>query len=239
MGWGEGTLSAFEGAGWGGFLLDAQGRVIAFNGEAQRHLGADFALTQGQLAATRREANIELQRLIAAALSPGNTTAVAPQAAVLLPRPNAHSLIVYAIAARSPDSDSGRHAKAVLAVIDLDQPREPAESILRKRFRLTPAETRVAIGFARGRDLEEIAKSQGINVATARTYLKGVLAKTNTRRQAELAILLSRLSCRPTDVGTLPVSVVSSASTRRVVAPADSSGPALRPARHAPVRRRA
>ncbi len=64
---------------------------------------------------------------------------------------------------------------------------------LQSRFRLTAAETRVALGIARGESLAAIAKMYGISVETARTHLKAVFTKTGTHRQAELAVLLGRL----------------------------------------------
>jgi DNA-binding NarL/FixJ family response regulator len=85
----------------------------------------------------------------------------------------------------------------MVVLIDSDKQSEPTEDILRQGFGLTPAETRVAIGFARGRDLHEIANDQGLSIETVRKCFKAVLANTNTSRQAELAILLARLAQRP------------------------------------------
>jgi len=41
-----------------------------------------------------------------------------------------------------------------------------------------------------------IAKAHGISVKTALAQLKAILTKTSTHRQAELAILLARLTAR-------------------------------------------
>jgi DNA-binding CsgD family transcriptional regulator len=62
--------------------------------------------------------------------------------------------------------------------------------ILRSRFKLTPAETRIALGIARGEPLSKIAERHGISVQTARKHLKSVFAKTETNRQVALALLL-------------------------------------------------
>src|SRR5262249_56959059 len=86
---------------------------------------------------------------------------------------------------------------AIVVLVDPDKQREPTESILREAFGLTPAESRIAIGFARGRDLQEIADEQNVSIGTVRKHFKAVLAKTNTNRQAELAILLSRVAQQP------------------------------------------
>jgi DNA-binding CsgD family transcriptional regulator len=67
------------------------------------------------------------------------------------------------------------------------------QALLTSRFGLTPAETRIALGIARGETLAAIAAAHGISVETARTHLKSVFTKTSTHRQAELAALLGQL----------------------------------------------
>jgi len=57
--------------------------------------------------------------------------------------------------------------------------------------KLTPAEARIALGIARGDALAAIAKAHGISIATVRTQLKSVFAKTGTHRQAQLVALLA------------------------------------------------
>ena len=74
----------------------------------------------------------------------------------------------------------------------------PDEIVLGSRFRLTPAEARIAIGIARGEPLAEIADLHGITVQTARTQLKSVFSKTQTNRQAQLAVLLMEVASSST-----------------------------------------
>ena len=65
---------------------------------------------------------------------------------------------------------------------------------LHSRFHLTPAEVRIALGIARGESLATIAIANGTSVETVRTQLKSVFNKTGTHRQAELAVLIGRLT---------------------------------------------
>jgi hypothetical protein len=58
MAWSEGVLDAFEHAGWGGILLDADGGVINLNAEAQRHVDSKIVLTAGRITATERSASV-------------------------------------------------------------------------------------------------------------------------------------------------------------------------------------
>lgn len=70
------------------------------------------------------------------------------------------------------------------------------ERILCSAFGLTQAEAWIALGITRGESLTTIAEARGIAVATARTQLKSVFAKTRTHRQAELAAFVSRIENR-------------------------------------------
>jgi DNA-binding CsgD family transcriptional regulator len=64
---------------------------------------------------------------------------------------------------------------------------------LRRLYGLTEAETEVAIDLATGRALAEIAAARGTSIDTVRSQVKAALAKTNSRRQADLAALVNRL----------------------------------------------
>ncbi len=192
---GEGMLEAFAHVGWGAILIGNEGRVVALNGEAQRLVGRDFFLAHGQIATVNRNANRELQRLIGSALSAENGSSNAMmQEATLLSRPEGRPLMAYALPIRGSGKESVRSVKSVVVFIDPDKRREPTASILQRMFGLTPAETQVALNVARGYDLQDIASDQAISLGTVRQYLKGVFAKTDTRRQAELAMLLVRLA---------------------------------------------
>ena len=50
----------------------------------------------------------------------------------------------------------------------------------------------VATALTEGRSLEEIANERGVTMATARTHLKRIFAKTTTKRQGELVAMLLR-----------------------------------------------
>jgi DNA-binding CsgD family transcriptional regulator len=73
----------------------------------------------------------------------------------------------------------------------------PDMRVLCGLFDLTPAEARLAREVAVGASMETAAATLGLSIETVRTYLKRVMAKTGTRRQAELAVLLSGLTRLP------------------------------------------
>jgi DNA-binding NarL/FixJ family response regulator len=196
MRWAEGMLDAFERMGWGALLIDGEGRLISLNREARRHVGNEISIAHGQVAAKDRTANAELKDRIAAILSAKRLSA---PGSVMLPRPAGRPLMAHIITVPEREGASPQEARAIIVLIDFDKQSDPPAEILQRCFHLTPAETRVALAFTRGDDLYEIASQQALSIETVRKSFKAILAKTNTSRQAELAMLLARLAQRPRD----------------------------------------
>jgi DNA-binding CsgD family transcriptional regulator len=67
-----------------------------------------------------------------------------------------------------------------------------SQLLLQDLFALTPAEAAIAAALGEGKSVEAIARTCHISLNTARTHLKHIFDKTNTRRQAELVSLLAR-----------------------------------------------
>ena len=79
------------------------------------------------------------------------------------------------------------------ALVIVDDPEKAAgatEEELRTAYALTRSEARIARLLAEGRSLMGICEALDISPNTARTHLKRIFAKTETRRQAELLKLL-------------------------------------------------
>jgi DNA-binding CsgD family transcriptional regulator len=66
----------------------------------------------------------------------------------------------------------------------------PSGTMLRAAFGLSPGEAELALSLATGERLREVADRRGISIETARTQLKQIFLKTNTRRQSDLISLL-------------------------------------------------
>ena len=69
----------------------------------------------------------------------------------------------------------------------------PSIEMLHGLFDLTPAEARLALGLASGRNIGEMALQYKVSQETIRSQIKHVFAKTRTRSQAELVGLVTRL----------------------------------------------
>jgi len=70
----------------------------------------------------------------------------------------------------------------------------PGADIIAALFDLTPAEARVARGIAQGLSPLDVSKELKLSYETVRSQLKRVFAKTSTKRQNELALLISKLT---------------------------------------------
>jgi DNA-binding CsgD family transcriptional regulator len=66
----------------------------------------------------------------------------------------------------------------------------PSAAVLQRLFDLTAAEARLACSISGGERLGEAAGVLGIKISTARCQLAKLMAKTETRRQAQLVALL-------------------------------------------------
>ncbi|WP_270939450.1 helix-turn-helix transcriptional regulator, partial [Falsiroseomonas oryzae] len=82
---------------------------------------------------------------------------------------------------------------AMLLVTDGARRPAPNAALLGRMFGLTPAEARLAAALAAGRSAADHAKARGVSVETVRSQLAAIRRKTGCRRQADLAVLLTRL----------------------------------------------
>jgi DNA-binding CsgD family transcriptional regulator len=111
--------------------------------------------------------------------------------ALVLSRTERPSLVVLVSPLRAPAALPSL-AEPSLALVILRAPEEvpmPSETELHSLFALTPAEARVACRLV-GETVDEIAEALDVGVATVRSHVQHLLAKTGTRRQSELVRLL-------------------------------------------------
>ena len=85
-------------------------------------------------------------------------------------------------------------ASIVLLTLDPELWPEPSDAMLSQAFGLTQTEAEVAIGVVSGKTLPRIAADRGVKVGTIRAHLKAIFSKTDTRNQADLTRVLTRLA---------------------------------------------
>ncbi|CAG9271245.1 helix-turn-helix transcriptional regulator [Paraburkholderia unamae] len=186
-------------------LFDAAMRPIFANrcAEALARSGDGLLLSGRSVSASRPSDARSLRAAIAAAIALNNTgrdaseTAIRPQAPMrcyLSRSPPRLPLVVRVLPVSASDLLQGISAstRAALFVIEPDRQVAIDPMVLAATFELTRREAALAALLARGMELAEAASQSGIAIGTARGYLKQILAKTATHRQAELVSLLLR-----------------------------------------------
>jgi DNA-binding CsgD family transcriptional regulator len=116
-------------------------------------------------------------------------------------REGSPALILHVLPVRRMARDVFGRSMAVMIATPVGEVGPPDMRVLCGLFDLTPAEARLAREVATGATMETAAANLGLSIETVRTYLKRVMAKTGTRRQAELAVLLSGLTRLPRTEG--------------------------------------
>ena len=192
------AIDALDGAQAPLLLLDANGRVVHASADADRLLHEADGLSAGRdgLRAATPALSARLRAVLARAA--GSSRAPGVSGALHLRRPSGKpDLVLVAIPARSRSigPDIGR-ASVVLQITDPLARARPDPPILADAFDLTPAEAILAADLLSGLSVVEAAAKRGRSVATVRTHLASVLAKTGTARQSDLVRLLSRLPRR-------------------------------------------
>jgi len=137
-------------------------------------------------------ADPEVERLVQAAMASIGSEAEPAVRSIPIPAtPDAPALVVHLLPVRRGGGDIFVQAEGVIVVTPVAVPAAPLTQVLMGLFDLTPAEAKVARGIAAGLDVRQLATMLALSRETVRSQLKAVLAKTGTRRQAELGLMLS------------------------------------------------
>lgn len=89
------------------------------------------------------------------------------------------------------ESRAGAPATYVVFICDPQQRLAPSERLLRDLYQFTSAEARLACELMNGFTLDEAAERLKIKTNTARSHLKRIFAKTETKRQGDVVRLLT------------------------------------------------
>ena len=181
-------LQVFGRLGCGGLILSTEGHVLAANAEAHRILHDVIGLTQDELTLIDGGGRDAVKRLLARSKT---RVQLDGENWILTMREGKRPLIMSAILVPVIGEEMPH---TVLLLIDLEQTPSPHTAAIEKVFGLTAAEARLAALLAGGATVSEAATAHSVSVATIRTQLASIFAKTRTNRQAELVMLISRLS---------------------------------------------
>ena len=176
-------------------LLDQSSRLLFSNAAAERLFAAKDVISCAgtKLSATTPVATRQLDVLLqAATLSKGGARA---GAALLPSRSGQPALVALALPIRWDGhwAQPGLPA-AILCVGGAQLPSSEQSFPFASLFGLTTAEAKLATHLLSGQTLAEVAREQQRSLATVKTHLARLMAKTDTTRQSEL---LRRLSAVP------------------------------------------
>jgi len=188
------AMDAYQSLGCASFLIDQFGRVARYNEEAQKLLGDGLELSRGVLRSSLPADNPALSELIASRRSSRTTDRYTDQIAIVH-RATKRPLVVRAVTLTGLAASLFSSASTLLLVSDTDQ-RRPSTSTdtLVKAFGLTASEAALVVKLEQEISLTDAADLLNISFETARTHLKRIMSKTQTRRQHELLMLVRRLS---------------------------------------------
>lgn len=183
------TMARF---GHGGILLDQRGRAVRVG--AGVTLGDGLTVASGLPKAAYHADQAQLDLAIAVATAKSVPSELPPPPAVALHRPSGkRPLVVRAMPLDSAKRSLLAPAVALMMVTDLAETPRPSAQVLRAAFGLTPKEAELAIRMVAGDTVEQAADALKISTAHARQRLKILFDKTDTRRQSELLLVVSRL----------------------------------------------
>jgi DNA-binding CsgD family transcriptional regulator len=183
-------LDVLEQMSYGGAIFDWDEREVRLNSTAKRLLAEHSGIAEAEMEDPAR-AIAALQALVPVQTLNFSTVT---DSWFVVPRLGKRQLIVRTIPLENsvpPDPS------AVVILIDLEGVPQLNATTLQEIFDMTAAEAKLAFRMARGDSLPEIAKTENITLAAARSLLAAIFAKTNTRRQSELISLLERVALLP------------------------------------------
>ena len=184
--------AALDRLAFGLLLLDGGGRVLFANRAAQATLarGDGLAERAGRLVAADARTSAALERLVREVASPDPRRPASAGGVLALPRPSGR--LPWRLIASPLPADlavglpAGGPARVLLVVSDPERVPTPPLEQLRHLLGLTPQEARLALLLAGGSELKDAAERLGVGYETARTHLRGALAKAGVRRQGQL-----------------------------------------------------
>ncbi|MEZ2333039.1 helix-turn-helix transcriptional regulator [Mesorhizobium sp. RCC_202] len=183
--------NAFDMADIACAFYDRHGRVTRLNKLSEGLLDQDIRLLQGELTSRWPEESTALRGHIKAVLQSPAIADSAASSPVRLSRPGRRPLIIRAQRLRGMPAEIFSHSVAVAVITDLEDRPVPTGKVLQLLFALTAQEAIVATQLARGLGPKEIAEALELGYETVRTHTKSVMQKTDTKRQSEVAALLS------------------------------------------------
>jgi DNA-binding CsgD family transcriptional regulator len=179
-------------------LIGRDGRVVHMNARFELLLRDGLYVRAGRLGSWNPDAQRRLSAAVERAIRHDGTLRE-PFTAVVLPRRDGlRPLVAQVVPVVGLAHDILHLVAAIVTLTDLEASEAPpAAALLEQAFGLTPAEARLAARISGGDTLPDISRAENVSRETLRSRLKTIFEKTGTGRQAELVLLLSKLTTPP------------------------------------------
>lgn len=172
--------------GW--IALDSEGKVLETDARGAQFLAESGVLScnaKGFLRASAIESGEKIADVVRELTEvPG----VRARCVILSREPWIDMLIVPADQA----AHSAKSIPAVVAYVQGDMSASADCEQLRRLFKLSPSEAKLALALARGMSMAEAAQSLQFTLETVRTYSKKIYAKVGARGQVDLVRIINR-----------------------------------------------
>jgi DNA-binding CsgD family transcriptional regulator len=191
---GRSVFSALDQLSLGVIIMTATGRLLHVNAAADAILrsGDGLARTPDGLRAGSKDDDKRLQALIGALRQrPGEAQSTGGHLRVR--RPSGKQAYAVMLAPVGPGVVAGANASPTILMFVSD----PGEkilsdlSVLEELFGFPPAEARLVLALLSGVTVPEFARKTGVTYNTARTLLARAMARTDSRSQVELVLLVA------------------------------------------------
>ena len=180
----------------GALTLDRKGQVLNTNQAADEILAEQdgIGLAQRKLRASKSSESRELDALIEHAVARSEQAGQNAAGAMAITRPSGRSNlgILVRAAPLSEWSESPIRPAAFVVLRDPETRFNASQSVLKRLYGLTPAESNLTVKLLDGLSVEEAAEALAISRNTVRCQLRAIFAKTGVTRQIELMRMLLR-----------------------------------------------
>ncbi len=197
---GTAALEALDRLDTGVLVVDAACRIVHASTTAQSLLrdNAELTVAGGRLGLRSPALRDRLRSLVVGATGVASGRMAQATHTLSVPRTRRMPLALEVAPLRASAHSLGEQQPSCLIFIRDPQAPLPVAR-LRELFGLTQTEGLVAAALAQGHAPEDIAAGLDVGIATVRSHLKRILAKTATHRQAEAVALMARsVATRPT-----------------------------------------
>jgi DNA-binding CsgD family transcriptional regulator len=171
--------------------LDSTGAVLGSNASAAEIFDSNIRINNGRLKVSDEQAAQQLASLYARLrlIPEANSVCADP---IIVRRSQKSPIILNVLPVPVAAKDPFLGARILLAFRNPNEPALNKPNVLRGLFRLTSAETKLALLLGAGVSIETAAQQLNLSRETVRTQLKSLFTKTETHRQGELIALLAR-----------------------------------------------